>query len=42
MAFDLKLDLENYQQSSMADSEAGILSFEQGGGEWGKCGLTFF
>ncbi|XP_013858408.1 cyclic AMP-dependent transcription factor ATF-6 alpha [Austrofundulus limnaeus] len=33
MAFDLKLDLENYQQSSMADSEAGILSFDQGG-EW--------
>ncbi|XP_017262943.1 cyclic AMP-dependent transcription factor ATF-6 alpha isoform X3 [Kryptolebias marmoratus] len=33
MAFDLKLDLGNCQQSSMMDSEAGILSFDQGG-EW--------
>ncbi|XP_037554059.1 cyclic AMP-dependent transcription factor ATF-6 alpha isoform X2 [Nematolebias whitei] len=30
MAFDLKLNLENYQQTSMMDSEAGALSFDQG------------
>lgn len=42
MAFDLKLNLENCQQTSMMDSETGtLLSFGQGA-DWGKEADFFF